>query len=118
VVVGRAGDVIPQVVSAIPDLRCGDEKQWEMPELCSACGMEISVVRENNADIARCLNSLCPGQVRLIMYFLHYVLERLDKYLRLRCSITSLLGERRANVSYNTLCRPASMGSATLLCPS
>ncbi|MCA1588728.1 MAG: NAD-dependent DNA ligase LigA, partial [Chloroflexi bacterium] len=60
VVLQRAGDVIPEVVSAVVDARTGTETIWEMPGSCPACG--TAVVREPGEVVARCPNPYCPAQ--------------------------------------------------------
>ena len=61
VVVRRAGEVIPEVVAAIPSLRTGAERAFDMPTRCPQCDTEI--VRPEGEAIARCPNKLCPAQV-------------------------------------------------------
>jgi DNA ligase (NAD+) len=60
VVLQRAGDVIPEVVSAVADARDGSEATWEMPTTCPACGTEA--VREEGEVVTRCPNPWCPAQ--------------------------------------------------------
>ena len=60
VVLQRAGDVIPEVVSAVVDARDGSETIWEMPTNCPVCGTEA--VREEGEVVARCPNPWCPAQ--------------------------------------------------------
>ncbi len=60
VVLQRAGDVIPEVVSAVVDARTGTETIWDMPTTCPACGTEV--VREEGEVVARCPNPYCPAQ--------------------------------------------------------
>jgi len=60
VVLQRAGDVIPEVVSAVVDARTGTETIWEMPTSCPACGTDV--VREEGEVVARCPNPYCPAQ--------------------------------------------------------
>ncbi|MEP7082061.1 MAG: NAD-dependent DNA ligase LigA [Chloroflexota bacterium] len=60
VVLQRAGDVIPEVVSAVVDARIGTETIWDMPTSCPACGTEV--VREEGEVVARCPNPYCPAQ--------------------------------------------------------
>jgi DNA ligase (NAD+) len=68
VVVKRAGDVIPQVVRAVPDARTGEETPWSFPEHCPACGTEL-VRLPDEADYF-CPNSECPAQFkRLVEHF-------------------------------------------------
>ena len=60
VVLQRAGDVIPEVVSAVEDARDGTEVIWEMPRACPVCGTEA--VREEGEVVTRCPNPWCPAQ--------------------------------------------------------
>jgi len=60
VVLQRAGDVIPEVVSAVLDARDGSETIWEMPAACPVCGMEAE--REEGEVVQRCPNPYCPAQ--------------------------------------------------------
>lgn len=41
VIVGRAGDVIPDIIKVLPELRTGKEKEFRMPALCPACGAKV-----------------------------------------------------------------------------
>jgi DNA ligase (NAD+) len=68
VVVKRAGDVIPQVVRALPDARTGDEQPWTFPDRCPACGTELVRLPEEADHF--CPNSECPAQFkRLVEHF-------------------------------------------------
>ncbi len=60
VLVQRAGDVIPEVIKSVPDLRTGTEIPVTMPPDCPACGAEL--VRPSGEAITRCVNPLCPAQ--------------------------------------------------------
>src|ERR671910_965682 len=60
VIVERAGDVIPQVVRAIPQERSGNEYPFEMPENCPVCGEPVS--RAEGEAVTRCVNARCPAQ--------------------------------------------------------
>jgi DNA ligase (NAD+) len=60
VVLQRAGDVIPEIVSAVVDARDGSETIWEMPSACPACG--TAAVREEGEVVWRCPNPWCPAQ--------------------------------------------------------
>ena len=62
VVIRKAGDVIPEVVKAIPERRNGDERQFIMPTTCPECGAEV--YREEGEAVARCLGAACPAQLR------------------------------------------------------
>ncbi|MGH8039704.1 MAG: NAD-dependent DNA ligase LigA [Stenotrophomonas sp.] len=61
VIVRRAGDVIPEVVSVIPDRRPAGTSPWQMPAHCPVCGADI--VREEGEAAWRCSGELsCPAQ--------------------------------------------------------
>lgn len=61
VIVRRAGDVIPEVVSVILERRPAGTQAWQMPAQCPVCGSEI--VREEGEAVWRCSGELsCPAQ--------------------------------------------------------
>lgn len=62
VFVRRAGDVIPEVIAPIPDLREGNEKAFRMPKKCPVCG--TAVVRPEGEAATRCPNIECDAQVK------------------------------------------------------
>ncbi len=60
-VVARAGDVIPEVVSVIKDRRTGGEKRFTMPDRCPECGSRV----ERDGAIHYCTGGLtCPAQLK------------------------------------------------------
>ena len=64
VVLRKAGDVIPEIVGPVVDLRDGSERAFEMPTHCPACGTELRPEKEGDADL-RCPNTRsCPAQLR------------------------------------------------------
>src|SRR6202000_3308549 len=64
VVIRKAGDVIPEVLGPIVDLRDGSERDFVMPTNCPECGTELPPAKEGDADI-RCPNARsCPAQLR------------------------------------------------------
>ncbi|KRE32067.1 aromatic ring-opening dioxygenase LigA [Mycobacterium sp. Soil538] len=64
VVIRKAGDVIPEVLGPVVDLRDGSEREFVMPTHCPECGTELAPAKEGDADI-RCPNSrTCPAQLR------------------------------------------------------
>lgn len=68
VIVKRAGDVIPQVVRPLPELRTGAERPWQMPNRCPSCGEPL--VRPEGEVAYYCTNVACPAQlVRRVEYF-------------------------------------------------
>ena len=62
VVVQKAGDIIPQILSVDKEARTGDEIIFEMPHKCPVCG-EPTVRLEGEAAV-KCINISCPAQIR------------------------------------------------------
>ncbi|MBL7499813.1 NAD-dependent DNA ligase LigA [Frankia sp. CNm7] len=63
IILRKAGDVIPEVVGPVADLRDGSEREFVMPTHCPECGTEL-VRPEGEAD-TRCPNTVsCPAQRR------------------------------------------------------
>lgn len=62
VLVQRAGDVIPEVVKAIPSQRSGKEIRFAMPDQCPACASAVVQLRDEIA--LRCVNTDCPAQIK------------------------------------------------------
>ena len=62
VLLHKAGDVIPEVVRALPEKRTGEEKLFEMPDLCPEC--QSPVLREEGEVAYRCQSIICPAQQR------------------------------------------------------
>ena len=70
VVVMRAGDVIPQVVSPVTQRRTGKEKRYKPPKKCPECG--TPTVKPEGEVWTRCPNRLdCPGQI--VQAFKHFI---------------------------------------------
>ena len=68
VIIEKGGDVIPQVVKSIPEVRTGDEIIFEMPKKCPVCGGEV--IKLEGEVAYRCENPACPSQVkRRIQHF-------------------------------------------------
>ena len=64
VVLRKAGDVIPEVLGPVVELRDGTEREFEMPKDCPECGTELRPMKEGDIDL-RCPNAQsCPAQVR------------------------------------------------------
>jgi DNA ligase (NAD+) len=60
VLVKRAGEVIPQIISPVPEKRTGAERVWHMPAACPSCG--TPVIREEDDAGVYCPNTGCPGR--------------------------------------------------------
>ncbi len=82
VVIQRAGDVIPEVVSVVLEKRSGREKKFTIPDRCPVCGSKI----EKSADeaVARCVNRTCVAQLK----------ERLRHFVSKAAMDMDGLGER------------------------
>jgi DNA ligase (NAD+) len=64
VTIRKAGDVIPEVLGPVVDMRDGTERAFVMPARCPECGTELAPAKEGDADI-RCPNQqFCPAQLR------------------------------------------------------
>jgi DNA ligase (NAD+) len=64
VVLRKAGDVIPEIVGPVVDLRDGTEREFVMPTKCPECGTPLAYEKEGDADL-RCPNARsCPAQLR------------------------------------------------------
>jgi DNA ligase (NAD+) len=63
VILRKAGDVIPEVLGPVADLRTGDEREYEYPTHCPSCGTKLS--RDEDEVDWRCPNTRsCPAQLR------------------------------------------------------
>jgi DNA ligase (NAD+) len=69
VVLRKAGDVIPEIVGPVADLRTGDEQEFVFPDRCQACGTKLE--REEGEVDWRCPNTRsCPAQLRERLFYL------------------------------------------------
>jgi DNA ligase (NAD+) len=69
VIVGRAGDVIPDIVKVLPELRTGKEREFKMPKTCPACGEKL--IKPEGEVVWRCPNPKCFARQR--EYFYHFI---------------------------------------------
>jgi len=69
VLIERAGDVIPQIVKSLTDVRTGKEKRINFPKTCPVCESEL--FKEEEEAVWRCINIECPAQV--IERMIHFV---------------------------------------------
>ncbi|MCX5399917.1 NAD-dependent DNA ligase LigA [Streptomyces sp. NBC_00102] len=64
VVLRKAGDVIPEILGPVVDLRDGTEREFVMPAICPECGTPLKPAKEGDVDL-RCPNARsCPAQLR------------------------------------------------------
>lgn len=61
VLIQKAGDIIPEVVTVLSGERKGDEKVWAMPSECPSCGSRV--VRAEGEAAVRCTNMACPAKL-------------------------------------------------------
>jgi DNA ligase (NAD+) len=69
VIVERAGDVIPQIVQSLADLRTGQETDILFPSACPVCHSPL--YKEAEEAVWRCINVECPAQV--VERIIHFV---------------------------------------------
>ncbi|GAA2717462.1 MULTISPECIES: NAD-dependent DNA ligase LigA [Streptomyces] len=70
VVLRKAGDVIPEILGPVSDLRDGTEREFVMPAQCPECGTELRPMKEGDIDL-RCPNArACPAQIRERLFYL------------------------------------------------
>ncbi|MCZ2527643.1 NAD-dependent DNA ligase LigA [Streptomyces sp. HB2AG] len=70
VVVRKAGDVIPEILGPVVDLRDGGEREFVMPSHCPECGTALRPMSEGDIDL-RCPNArFCPAQRRERLFYL------------------------------------------------
>lgn len=67
VIIRRAGDVIPEVVSVVTSLRPAQTEMIQLPAQCPVCGS--AVIREEGEAVARCLGGLyCKAQLKRMLW--------------------------------------------------
>lgn len=69
VIVGRAGDVIPDILKVLPELRTGKERAFHLPKKCPVCGTAIT--KQEGQVASYCPNPDCPAKRREAIY--HFV---------------------------------------------
>ena len=62
VIVRKAGEIIPEVVRVLPELRPATAQPFQMPTHCPECGQPV--VRETGEAVTRCVNTSCPAILR------------------------------------------------------
>ncbi len=82
IVVQKAGEIIPEVVRALPDQRSGNEVPFHMPSHCPQCGEPLH--RQPEEAAWRCVNPACPAQIQ----------ERLVHFVSRNAMNIEGLGER------------------------
>jgi DNA ligase (NAD+) len=89
VVIERAGDVIPHVVTVIKDKRTGKEKCFNPPKKCPVCGSAVE--REEGEVAYRCIGLNCPAQVQ----------ERIRHYVSRPAMDIEGLGEKNVELLFS-----------------
>jgi DNA ligase (NAD+) len=69
ILIERSGDVIPQIVKSLPELRTGEEKEIDFPKVCPVCN--DALVRPEGEAVWRCVNINCEAQV--VERIIHFV---------------------------------------------
>jgi len=145
VIVQKAGDIIPEIISSVPADRTGVEVPFKFPEVCPSCGEKLfwddadDGEEETNGGALRCVNPACPAQLeRGIIHFASrgamnidglgpalvrlliengHIRDAADLYSLDRESIASLprMGEKSADNLLSALEASKSRGAAKLL---
>ncbi|MBI5664100.1 MAG: NAD-dependent DNA ligase LigA [Nitrospirae bacterium] len=89
VVVERAGDVIPHVVSVIKEKRAGKEKHFNPPVKCPVCGSAVE--RDEGGVAYRCIGLNCTAQVQ----------QRIGHYASRAAMDIDGLGEKNVELLYS-----------------
>lgn len=68
VIVRKAGEIIPEIIASVKELRSGEEKEFIFPEKCPSCGEQL--MQEEGEVAIRCTNACCPAQLaRNLIHF-------------------------------------------------
>ena len=62
VVIRKAGEIIPEVVKVLPELRPSNTVPYQMPTICPECSSTL--VRPEDEAVTRCINQSCPAILR------------------------------------------------------
>ena len=90
ILIQKAGDVIPEVVSVVKEKRTGEEKEFVMPRTCPVCGS--IAIREEGEAVLRCIGIECPA--RLFRSIVHFASKNAMNIDGLGFSITKELLDR------------------------
>lgn len=66
-IIQKAGDVIPEVVQVLTEMRTGTEKEFKMPAVCPVCGGGLT--QEKNSPIVKCGNKNCSVKNRRALHY-------------------------------------------------
>ncbi|KXZ40382.1 DNA ligase (NAD+) [Alkalithermobacter thermoalcaliphilus JW-YL-7 = DSM 7308] len=91
VIIQKAGDVIPEVVEVVLDERTGDEIEFNMPDICPECNSKV--YRQEGEVAVKCINSLCPAQIR--RGIIHFVSRNAMNIEGLGESIVTMLLDKK-----------------------
>lgn len=95
VIIQKAGDVIPEVVSVLKDLRTGIEHKFQFPKVCPVCGGAVE--KPEGEAITRCVNPNCFARERESL--IHFVskhafdIDGLGEKVVLQLLDSSLIGD-------------------------
>ena len=101
VIIQKAGDVIPDIVSVIKDLRTGKEKPYQFPKKVPACGGDGSIERIPGQAAWRCVNRDSVAQQKRKLY--HFVSKKAFDIDGLGPKIIDLLLEQNVISSYDDI---------------
>lgn len=87
VIIQRAGDVIPDVIRVLKNMRPRNAKEFNFPKKCPVCGYQI--VRAEGEAAHKCVNKNCPAQHREGLY--HFVSKKAFNIIGLGAEIIDKL---------------------------
>ncbi len=91
VIIQKAGDVIPEIVEVVVSKRTGEEKEFNMPNVCPVCGAKA--IREEGESAIRCTGIECPA--KLYRNLVHFVSREAMNIDGLGENIIGVLLERK-----------------------
>ena len=78
VVIRKAGEIIPEVVKVLTEMRDGSEQEFVFPTQCPACASPVA--RVEGEAVLRCVNAECPAQLeRLLEHFVARAAMNIDR---------------------------------------
>ena len=94
----RAGDVIPDIIKVLPELRTGKEKEFKMPTICPSCKTKLE--KSDTEALYKCPNSKCFARRRRSFY--HFVSKHNLRGLAWR-KLKALKELKKTKLSYEDL---------------
>jgi len=101
VIIQKAGDIIPDIVKVLKNLRTGKEKKYRFPRVCPACHSKVK--RKDNEVAYYCSNSKCYA--KNIESLIHFVSKKGFNIEGLGNSIIKLLSDKGLVITFADIFR-------------